>query len=225
MTNDNLRCLIMVADIGPIGKFQVLGTLGSGNHFVEVCLDTEQNVWIMLHSGSRGLGNKVGMYFIEKAKEEMRRWFVNLPDEADTLTIGVKLELKSRGGSKSMHDDVQVGTVLKATLPQNRFRLQPSNKEILLIAGGIGITPILAMGQALTARRVDFSFQFFVRSDAHVPFRSRLSALSGAVDIKIGLGPEETAAAHRDREGGDGHARLGDQHGVKEVRAAHPVSL
>lgn len=58
-----------------------LGTLGSGNHFVEVCLDTEQNVWIMLHSGSRGLGNKVGMYFIEKAKEEMRRWFVNLPDE------------------------------------------------------------------------------------------------------------------------------------------------
>jgi tRNA-splicing ligase RtcB len=58
-----------------------LGTLGSGNHFVEVCLDTEQNVWIMLHSGSRGLGNKVGMYFIERAKEEMRRWFISLPDE------------------------------------------------------------------------------------------------------------------------------------------------
>ena len=58
-----------------------LGTLGSGNHFVEVCLDTEQNVWIMLHSGSRGLGNKVGMYFIERAKEEMRRWFITLPDE------------------------------------------------------------------------------------------------------------------------------------------------
>lgn len=58
-----------------------LGTLGSGNHFVEVCLDTEQNVWIMLHSGSRGLGNKVGTYFIERAKEEMKRWFVSLPDE------------------------------------------------------------------------------------------------------------------------------------------------
>ena len=58
-----------------------LGTLGSGNHFVEVCLDTEQKVWIMLHSGSRGLGNKVGMYFIERAKEEMRRWFITLPDE------------------------------------------------------------------------------------------------------------------------------------------------
>lgn len=58
-----------------------LGTLGTGNHFVEVCLDESQNVWVMLHSGSRGLGNKIGMYFIEKAKEEMKRWFINLPDE------------------------------------------------------------------------------------------------------------------------------------------------
>lgn len=58
-----------------------LGTLGTGNHFIEICLDEYQDVWIMLHSGSRGLGNKLGMYFIEKAKEEMRRWFINLPDE------------------------------------------------------------------------------------------------------------------------------------------------
>lgn len=58
-----------------------LGTLGGGNHFVEVCLDTEDRVWIMLHSGSRGIGNRIGSYFIEKAKEEMRRWFINLPDQ------------------------------------------------------------------------------------------------------------------------------------------------
>lgn len=57
-----------------------LGTLGTGNHFIEVCLDTEQNVWIMLHSGSRGVGNRIGSYFIERAKEEMRRYFINLPD-------------------------------------------------------------------------------------------------------------------------------------------------
>lgn len=57
-----------------------LGTLGTGNHFVEVCLDTEGRVWIMLHSGSRGIGNAIGTYFIEKAKEEMRRWHINLPD-------------------------------------------------------------------------------------------------------------------------------------------------
>lgn len=86
------------------------GTLGTGNHFVEVCLDEgggcetcqtddgivghdnspahvyckrckgEPNVWVMLHSGSRGVGNRIGSFFIEKAKEEMRRWFINLPD-------------------------------------------------------------------------------------------------------------------------------------------------
>ena len=58
-----------------------LGTLGTGNHFIELCLDEAGAVWVMLHSGSRGAGNRIGSYFIERAKVEMRRWFVNLPDE------------------------------------------------------------------------------------------------------------------------------------------------
>jgi len=58
-----------------------LGTLGTGNHFIELCVDKDQNVWVMLHSGSRGLGNRIGSFFIEKAREEMRRWFINLPDQ------------------------------------------------------------------------------------------------------------------------------------------------
>jgi len=58
-----------------------LGTLGTGNHFIELCLDTEQRVWIMLHSGSRGVGNAIGSFFIELAKQDMRKWFINLPDE------------------------------------------------------------------------------------------------------------------------------------------------
>ena len=57
-----------------------LGTLGTGNHFIELCLDEADRVWVMLHSGSRGVGNRIGSYFIELAKEDMRRWFVNLPD-------------------------------------------------------------------------------------------------------------------------------------------------
>jgi tRNA-splicing ligase RtcB len=57
-----------------------LGTLGTGNHFVELCLDEEDRVWVMLHSGSRGIGNRIGSYFIERAKEELERWFVTLPD-------------------------------------------------------------------------------------------------------------------------------------------------
>ena len=60
-----------------------LGTLGTGNHFIEVCLDEADNVWVMLHSGSRGVGNKIGDYFITKAKEEMRRYHIDkfLPDQ------------------------------------------------------------------------------------------------------------------------------------------------
>ena len=57
-----------------------MGTLGTGNHFIEVCLDTEQNVWVMLHSGSRGIGNKIGSYFIEQAKDAMERWHIELDD-------------------------------------------------------------------------------------------------------------------------------------------------
>ena len=60
-----------------------LGTLGTGNHFIEVCLDEDDRVWVMLHSGSRGCGNRIGTYFIQRAKEEMERYFIGeyLPDK------------------------------------------------------------------------------------------------------------------------------------------------
>jgi tRNA-splicing ligase RtcB len=57
-----------------------VGTLGTGNHFIEVCLDEAQSVWLMLHSGSRGVGNAIGTYFIELARKDMRSWIANLPD-------------------------------------------------------------------------------------------------------------------------------------------------
>ncbi|MCC6918045.1 MAG: RtcB family protein [Alphaproteobacteria bacterium] len=57
-----------------------LGTLGTGNHFIELCLDEADRVWVMLHSGSRGVGNRFGSYFVERAKKDMQRWFINLPD-------------------------------------------------------------------------------------------------------------------------------------------------
>ena len=57
-----------------------IGTLGSGNHFIELCVDENQDVWIMLHSGSRGIGNMIGTYFIEKAKRRMEQYFIHLPD-------------------------------------------------------------------------------------------------------------------------------------------------
>jgi tRNA-splicing ligase RtcB len=58
-----------------------LGTLGTGNHFIEVCLDEADHVWFMLHSGSRGVGNRIGQYFIELAKQDMKHHVKNLPDQ------------------------------------------------------------------------------------------------------------------------------------------------
>jgi tRNA-splicing ligase RtcB len=60
-----------------------LGTLGTGNHFIEVCLDEYEDVWVMIHSGSRGIGNSIGSYFITKAKEEMEKYFITSLKDKD----------------------------------------------------------------------------------------------------------------------------------------------
>lgn len=62
------------------GWHRQMGTLGGGNHFIEVCLDEQQRVWVMLHSGSRGIGNQIGQYYIARAREEMLALDVQLPD-------------------------------------------------------------------------------------------------------------------------------------------------
>ena len=58
-----------------------LGTLGGGNHFIELCIDENDDIWVMLHSGSRGLGNVIGTYFIERAKKEAQHRFGHVPDK------------------------------------------------------------------------------------------------------------------------------------------------
>lgn len=58
-----------------------LGTLGSGNHFIEICIDENKDIWVMLHSGSRGIGNAIGQYFIKLAKADMGKHIHNLPDK------------------------------------------------------------------------------------------------------------------------------------------------
>lgn len=58
-----------------------LGTLGGGNHFIEICEDEDNTIWVTLHSGSRGIGNKIGMFYITKAQELCKKMFINLPDD------------------------------------------------------------------------------------------------------------------------------------------------
>ncbi|MEZ4474124.1 MAG: RtcB family protein [bacterium] len=69
------------AKLGRANTIEHLGTLGTGNHFIELCLDEQDRVWVMLHSGSRGVGGRIGSYFIERAKREMERWHIHLPNQ------------------------------------------------------------------------------------------------------------------------------------------------
>lgn len=85
MSAEQERAVVHAVFGGNWDKFRAkagnqMGTLGSGNHFIELCIDENQDVWIMLHSGSRGVGNMIGKFYIEKAKRQMERFFINLPD-------------------------------------------------------------------------------------------------------------------------------------------------
>lgn len=86
ITSDLMRTVIDPLYKGDISKFHAkaasqIGSLGSGNHFIEVCVDESQDVWIMLHSGSRGIGNMIGTHYIAKAKRQMEQFFITLPDD------------------------------------------------------------------------------------------------------------------------------------------------
>jgi tRNA-splicing ligase RtcB (3'-phosphate/5'-hydroxy nucleic acid ligase) len=86
ITSDLVRTVIDPLYKGDVSKFHAkaasqIGSLGSGNHFIEVCIDESQDVWIMLHSGSRGIGNMIGTHYIAKAKRQMEQFFITLPDD------------------------------------------------------------------------------------------------------------------------------------------------
>lgn len=114
----------------------------------------------------------------------------NHPEEADCYRIAVKRESGSRGGSASMHR-LQVGDCLRISAPANLFGIDPEARTHLLLAGGIGITPLYAMRNALRARGAEVSLHAFVRSDAHACFQSRLC--EGAV-LHAGLDAAATRA-------------------------------
>ena len=86
LTFDLIRTVINPLYKGDYDKFHAkaasqMGSLGSGNHFIEVCIDENEDVWIMLHSGSRGIGNMIGTHYIAKAKRQMEQFFITLPDD------------------------------------------------------------------------------------------------------------------------------------------------
>ena len=99
-----------------------LGTLGGGNHFIELCLDEAQKVWVMLHSGSRGIGNRIGQHFIELARDEMLRLDRRLPDR--NLAYFVE-------GTQHYDDYVEAMTWAQDYAAENRRAMMESVLRVL----------------------------------------------------------------------------------------------
>jgi ferredoxin-NADP reductase/nitrite reductase/ring-hydroxylating ferredoxin subunit len=117
----------------------------------------------------------------------------NGPGEQLSYTIAVKREAESRGGSTAIADTLRVGDVLAISEPRNNFPLRRDALHTTLIAGGIGITPLLSMARALKRSSLPFDLHVFARSAEHVPLADQLKTLGDAVTLHTGLGPAETS--------------------------------
>jgi ferredoxin-NADP reductase len=101
------------------------------------------------------------------------------PDPS-VYTVGIKRDPASRGGSRWIHEALMVGATLKINAPRNNFRLREDAAHTVLIAGGIGITPIWCMVQRLTALGREWQLHYACRSHADMAFRNELSAMPQA---------------------------------------------
>ena len=119
----------------------------------------------------------------------------NGPGEHQCYRIGVKLEPDSRGGSACMHHDVREGDVLAISEPRNNFPLRRDAIKTLLIAGGIGVTPLVSMARALDHSGLPFALHYFVQSKEHMAFSPILEGLGDSMQSHQGLDPVATGKA------------------------------
>ncbi len=118
----------------------------------------------------------------------------NGPGETAYYRIGVKLDPDSAGGSRALHESVRERDVLAISEPRNNFPLRRDALRTLLIGGGIGVTPMLAMAQALHVMNLNFELHYFAQSNAHLAFEEIRNTLGNSVKVHLGLSPEQTRA-------------------------------
>ena len=115
----------------------------------------------------------------------------NAPAEPHRYQIAVLREAASRGGSSAMHDRVQVGDLLTISAPKNHFPLAQGAARSVLLAAGIGVTPILCMAERLAATGADFEMHYCARSRERAAFAGRIAAsrFAGQVQFHFSEGP------------------------------------
>lgn len=109
----------------------------------------------------------------------------NAPAERHHYLLGVLRETIGRGGSRQMHERLLVGDLLQVSMPRNNFPLDESATRHLLIAGGIGVTPLMAMVHSLQVRGADFALHYCTRDAAQTAFRAVLGANGVAPRVRL----------------------------------------
>ncbi|SAL55637.1 PDR/VanB family oxidoreductase [Caballeronia humi] len=119
------------------------------------------------------------------------------PECRDSQIFAVKKEAESRGGSRWLHDEVNVGSELSIGAPRNLFRLEENASEHILIGAGIGITPLLSMAYRLVARNARFTLHHFARGESHAAFMTLLTQapFDRHVRLHFGVQREDLSAA------------------------------
>ena len=123
---------------------------------------------------------------------------VNAPGDGGHYVIGVKREPQSRGGSACLHDTIREGDLLAVSAPRNNFPLRRDAELTILIAAGIGVTPLLSMAQALQRHGRAHELHYFAQSAAHLAFPERLADLGEAVQPHLALDPDATRTRLRE---------------------------
>lgn len=120
---------------------------------------------------------------------------VNGPGETDRYVIGVKRDAQSAGGSVAIHDHLKPGDLLAISEPRNNFPLRRDAEETIFLAGGIGVTPMLAMAAAMAGDGQKCRLHYFAAGPGHLAFADRIKALGGRMTPHLGLDPAGTSAA------------------------------
>lgn len=147
-----------------------MGTLGGGNHFIEICLDEANQVWVMLHSGSRGIGNAMASYFIELARQDMERQMISLPDR----DLAYFAE-----GNKHFADYIEAVTWAQEYAMRNRREML----ELVLVGLKRHLPPFDVTNEVVNCHHNYVAFEHHFGADVWVTRKGAIRAREGDLGI------------------------------------------
>lgn len=169
------------------------------NQIREIAKDIIEIEWVSAEADVLLPAFTAGAHLEFQFKEEMYRSYslANDPQERHRYVIAVHLSAESQGGSRHVHQFLKRGDCCSATVPRNHFPLDETNRAHILIAGGVGITPILAMAYRLSVLNKPWVLHYCSRTQAHAAYREEIQNLADRTDNKVNFYFDQTPNGQR----------------------------